>query len=166
VAILISGTIALTLTPMMCSRFLKSGREASHGRAYLFSERMFDRLLAGYEWGLKRALEYRLVTLCVFLGTLMITVVLYVMMPKGFFPEQDTGSIFGSAEGAQDISSAAMRSHIGEMGAIIGRDTDVASVGYSAGSSAFNSGTFFINLKPGHSEARAPTRSSPGYVPS
>jgi HAE1 family hydrophobic/amphiphilic exporter-1 len=148
VAILISGTIALTLTPMMCSRFLKSGREASHGRAYLFSERMFDRLLAGYEWGLKRALEYRLVTLCVFLGTLMITVVLYVMIPKGFFPEQDTGSIFGSAEGAQDISSAAMWSHLGEMGAIIGRDPDVASVGYSAGSSAFNSGTFFINLKP------------------
>ena len=54
VAILVSGVIALTLTPMMCSRFLKSGREASHGRVYLFSERVFDRLLAGYEWGLKR----------------------------------------------------------------------------------------------------------------
>jgi HAE1 family hydrophobic/amphiphilic exporter-1 len=133
---------------MMCSRFLNSGREASHGRVYLFSERMFDRLLAGYEWGLKRALEYRLVTLCVFLGTLMITVVLYVMIPKGFFPEQDTGSIFGSAEGAQDVSSSAMWGHLGAMAAIIGRDPDVASVGYSAGSSTFNSGTFFINLKP------------------
>jgi hydrophobe/amphiphile efflux-1 (HAE1) family protein len=148
VAILVSGVIALTLTPMMCSRFLKSGREASHGHVYLFFERMFDRLLAGYEWGLKRALEYRQVTLCVFLGTLMTTVVLYVMIPKGFFPEQDTGSIFGSAEGAQDISSSAMWSHLSAMAAIIGRDPDVASVGYSAGSSTFNSGTFFINLKP------------------
>ena len=98
--------------------------------------------------GPEAALEYRLVTLCVFFGTLMITVVLYVMIPKGFFPEQDTGSIFGSAEGAQDISSSAMWGHLGAMAAIIGRDPDVASVGYSAGSSTFNSGTFFINLKP------------------
>jgi hydrophobe/amphiphile efflux-1 (HAE1) family protein len=148
VAILVSGCIALTLTPMMCSRFLKSAKEARHGRVYLFSERMFDRLLAGYEWGLKRALEYRLVTLCVFLSTLMVTVVLYVIIPKGFFPEQDTGSIFGSAEGAQDISSAAMWGHLGAMAVIIGRDPDVATVGYSAGSSTFNSGTFFITLKP------------------
>jgi HAE1 family hydrophobic/amphiphilic exporter-1 len=148
VAILVSGLIALTLTPMMCSRFLKSSKEAHHGRVYLLFERMFDRLLAGYEWGLKRALNYRLVTLCVFLGTLMITVVLYVMIPKGFFPEQDTGSIFGSAEGAQDISSAAMWGHLGAMGTIVGQDPDVATVGYSASSSTFNSGTFFITLKP------------------
>ena len=148
VAILISGCIALTLTPMMCSRFLKSGREARHGRVYLFFERMFDRMLAGYEWGLKRVLKYRLLTLCVFLGTLMVTAVLFVLIPKGFFPEQDTGSIFGSAEGAQDISSAAMWSHLGAMAKIVGQDPDVATVGYSAGSSAFNSGTFFITLKP------------------
>jgi HAE1 family hydrophobic/amphiphilic exporter-1 len=148
VAILVSGCIALSLTPMMCSRFLKSDREAHHGRVYLVFERMFDRLLAGYEWGLKRVLKYRLLTLCVFLSTLVVTVVLYVFIPKGFFPEQDTGSIFGSAEGAQDISSAAMWSHLGAMGAIISKDPDVASVGYSAGSSTFNSGTFFINLKP------------------
>jgi hydrophobe/amphiphile efflux-1 (HAE1) family protein len=148
VAILVSGCIALTLTPMMCSRFLKSGKEAHHSGVYLFFERMFERLLAGYEWGLKRALKYRLATLCVFLGTLMVTVLLYVIIPKGFFPEQDTGFIFGSAEGAQDISSAAMWGHLGAMAEIIAQDPDVAEVGYSAGSSTFNSGTFFINLKP------------------
>ena len=148
VAILISGSIALTLTPMMCSRFLKSGKEIRHGRVYLFFERMFDRMLAGYEWALKRVLEHRLATLCVFLGTLMVTVVLYVVIPKGFFPEQDTEFIVGSAEGAQDISSAAMWGHLGAMDEIIAQDPDVADVGYSAGSSTFNSGTFFINLKP------------------
>ena len=148
VAILVSGSIALTLTPMMCSRFLKSDKEIRHGRVYLFFERMFDRLLAGYEWGLKRVLEYQLLTLCVFFGTLMVTVVLYVMIPKGFFPEQDTGIIFGSAEGAQDISSAAMWGHLAAMAEIIAQDPDVADVGYSAGSSTFNSGNFFINLKP------------------
>jgi hydrophobe/amphiphile efflux-1 (HAE1) family protein len=148
VAILVSGCIALTLTPMMCSRFLKSSKEAQHGRLYLFFERMFDRLLAGYEWGLKRVLKYQFLTLCVFLGTLIITGVLYVVIPKGFFPEQDTGSISGSAEGAQDISSAAMRNHLAAMAKIVGADPDVAGVGYTAGSSAFNTGNYFITLKP------------------
>ncbi len=148
VAILVSGSIALTLTPMMCSRFLKSSKEASHGRVYQFFERKFDRLLAGYEWGLKRVLEYRLLTLCVFLCTMMLTVVLYVFIPKGFFPEQDTGTISGSAEGAQDISSAAMWGHLGAMADVIRQDPDVDGVGYTAGASAFNTGNFFINLKP------------------
>ena len=148
VAIVVSGCIALTLTPMMCSRFLKSDKEAHHGRMYLAFEGMFARLLAGYEWGLKRVLTYRLLTLGVFLGTLVLTVVLYVLIPKGFFPEQDTGLIFGSAEGAQDISSAAMWGHLGAMGKIIGQDPDVAGVGYSASAATFNAGTFFITLKP------------------
>jgi hydrophobic/amphiphilic exporter-1 (mainly G- bacteria), HAE1 family len=148
VAILVSGAIALSLTPMMCARFLKSGKEIRHGRVYLYFERMFGRLLAGYEWGLKRVLKHQFLALCVFLGTLIVTAVLYVFIPKGFFPEQDTGSIFGSAEGAQDISSAAMWSHLGAMAKIVGEDPDVASVGYTAGSSTFNNGTFFINLKP------------------
>jgi HAE1 family hydrophobic/amphiphilic exporter-1 len=148
VAILVSGVLALTLTPMMCAQFLKSDKEVHHGRTYLFFERMFARLLAGYEWALKRVLKQRLLTLCVFLGTLMVTVLLFVLIPKGFFPEQDTGFISGSAEGAQDVSSAAMWSHLGAMGEIVGRDPDVESVGYTAGSSTFNSGNFNINLKP------------------
>src|SRR5580692_8397304 len=79
VAILVSGSIALTLTPMMCSRFLKSSKEAHRGRVYQFSERMFDRLLAGYEWGLKRVLRFQLLTLSVFLLTLVLTGVLYIL---------------------------------------------------------------------------------------
>jgi hydrophobic/amphiphilic exporter-1 (mainly G- bacteria), HAE1 family len=148
VAILVSGSIALTLTPMMCSRFLKSDKEVRHGRVYLYCERMFDRLLAGYEWGLTRVLQYQLLTLCVFVGTMMVTVVLYVFIPKGFFPEQDTGSISGSAEGAQDISSAAMWGHLAALAAIVGKDPDIDGVGYVAGASAFNTGNFYIDLKP------------------
>jgi len=147
VAIVVSGCIALTLTPMMCSRFLKSKEQARHGRVYLFFERMFDRLLSGYEWGLKRVLKFQFLTLCVFLATLAMTVVLYIVIPKGFFPEQDTGSISGSAEGAQDISSAAMWEHLGEMAKIVSDDPDVAGVGYTAGSSAFNTGNYYITLK-------------------
>jgi multidrug efflux pump subunit AcrB len=128
----------------MCSRFLKSSKEAHHGRIYLLFERMFGRLLAGYEWGLKRALKYQFLTLCVFLGTLIVTGALYVVIPKGFFPEQDMGSISGSA---QDISSAAMWGHLGAMAKIVGEDPDVAGVGYTAGSSAFNTGNYYINLK-------------------
>ena len=148
VAIVVSGCIALTLTPMMCSRFLKSAKEVHHGRIYLFFERMFDHLLAGYEWGLKRALKFQFLTLCVFLGTLMVTALLYVVIPKGFFPEQDTGSISGSAEGAQDISSKAMWAHLGAMAKIVSADPGVAGVGYTAGSSAFNTGNYYITLKP------------------
>jgi hydrophobic/amphiphilic exporter-1 (mainly G- bacteria), HAE1 family len=148
VAILMSGAIALSLTPMMCARFLKGGREAHHGRLYLFFERAFDRLLAGYEWGLKRVLKHQFLTLCAFLVTLAVTTLLFIFIPKSFFPEQDTGSIFGSAEGAQDVSSSAMWGHLGAMAKIVGQDPDVASVGDTAGSSTFNSGTFFINLKP------------------
>ncbi len=90
-------------------------------------------MLAGYERGLKRVLENRLLTLCVFLATLMLTAVLFLIMPKAFFPEQDTGTHLGSAEGAQDISSAAMWAHLGAMAEIVSEDPDVQDVGYSAG---------------------------------
>jgi hydrophobic/amphiphilic exporter-1 (mainly G- bacteria), HAE1 family len=148
IAILFSGTIALTLTPMMGSRFLRSSREIHHGRVYLLFEGMFDRLLAGYERNLKGVLRHRLPTLCVFLATLVLTAVLFIVIPKSFFPEQDTGTISGSAEGAQDISSAAMWGHLDAMAKIVKADPGVAAVAYSAGSSTFNSGTFFITLKP------------------
>jgi HAE1 family hydrophobic/amphiphilic exporter-1 len=148
VAILISGTLALTLTPMMAARFLASGKEVRHGRVYLLFEGMFEWLLAGYERALKSVLKHRLATLGFFLATLALTVFLFIFIPKSFFPEQDTGLIFGSAEGAQDISSAAMWGHLDAMNAIIKQDPAVATVGYTAGSSAFNTGTFFITLKP------------------
>ena len=147
VAILISATLALSLTPMMCARFLQSDKDVRHGRLYLFFERGFERLLAGYERGLKGVLRHQFLTLCLFLATLTLTGLLFIFIPKSFFPEQDTGSIFGSAEGAQDISSAAMWGHLAAMNDIIKQDPDVATIGYTAGSSAFNTGTFFITLK-------------------
>ena len=148
VAILISGTLALTLTPMMAARFLRTDKEIKHGRIYLFFENMFDRLLAGYERGLKRVLKNQFITLCVFLATLTLTAVLFLTIPTGFFPEQDTGALSGSAEGSQDISSAAMWSHLAAQAKVVGADPDVQDVGYSAGSSAYNTGTFNITLKP------------------
>jgi hydrophobic/amphiphilic exporter-1 (mainly G- bacteria), HAE1 family len=148
VAIAVSGAIALTLTPMMASCFVKSSRNITHGRIYLFCERMFDKLLASYERGLKRVLKHQLLTLCVFFATLALTAVLYIIIPKGFFPQQDTGILSGSALGAQDVSSAAMWAHLGAMAKIVSQDPDVQGVGYTAGSSAYNTGNFFINLKP------------------
>ncbi len=155
VAVLVSACIALTLTPMMGSRFLRSDKEARHGRLYLFAERSFDRLLAGYEWGLKRALKARFLMLCVFFATLATTVVLYILIPKGFFPQQDTGMISGSALGAQDVSTAAMRGHLAEFAKIVSQDPDVAEVGYSTGNAAFNTGNFYITLKPRDQRAAA-----------
>ncbi len=148
VAVLMSACIALTLTPMMASRFLRSDKDVHHGRFYQMAETGFDRLLAGYEWGLKHALKYRLVTLGIIFLTLAITVVLYLWIPKGFFPQQDTGMISGSAVGAQDVSSAAMRQHLAEFAKIVAQDPDVTEVGYNAGSSAYNTGNFNITLKP------------------
>jgi HAE1 family hydrophobic/amphiphilic exporter-1 len=148
IAILISGTLALTLTPMMAARFLKTEKEAHHGRIYLFFEGLFDKMLAGYERGLKRVLNNQFLTLCVFLATLTLTAVLFLTMPTGFFPEQDTGTLSGSAEGSQDISSQAMWAHLAAQAKIVGQDPDVLDVGYNAGSSAYNTGNFYITLKP------------------
>ena len=148
VAILMSGLIALTLTPMMAARLLKSAKDAKHGRIYLFFERQFAHLLAGYEWGLKRVLKHQFATLCVFLGMMALTGVLFLVIPKGFFPEQDTGTLSGSAEGAQDISSPAMWSHLAAIEKVISADPAVENIGDVAGSSAFNTGSFYITLKP------------------
>jgi HAE1 family hydrophobic/amphiphilic exporter-1 len=148
VAIAISACIALTLSPMMGALFLKSERAAGHGRLYQFFERQFDRMLAGYEWGLKHVMQHQLLTLLVFLGTLALTTVLFIIIPKGFFPQQDTGFISGSAEGAQDISSRAMWAHLQTMALVVQQDPAVDSVAVSAGSAAFNTGNFNINLKP------------------
>jgi HAE1 family hydrophobic/amphiphilic exporter-1 len=148
IAILVSGTLALTLTPMMAARFLKTDKEIQHGRVYLFFEKLFDKMLAGYELGLKRVLKNQFLTLCVFLATLTLTAVLFLTMPTGFFPEQDTGTLSGSAEGSQDISSAAMWAHLAAQAKVVSDDPGVQDVGYSAGASAYNTGSFYITLKP------------------
>ena len=109
VSLLLSLVIALTLTPMMCSRLLKP-ESKEHGRIYRLFERGFDALLGAYEAGLKVVLRHRLITLMVMLGTLALTGYLFIVIPKGFFPQQDTGLIIGFSEAAQDISYQAMAS--------------------------------------------------------
>jgi HAE1 family hydrophobic/amphiphilic exporter-1 len=148
--IFISAFVSLTLTPMMASRYLKSASDQKHGRLYQISERGFDALLHAYERGLDVVLKYRSATLCVFLGTLALSVYLFMIIPKGFFPQQDTGLITGSSEAAQDISFADMVRHQQILGDIVRKDPDVAHVAMSiGGSSALNSGRMYITLKPG-----------------
>jgi hydrophobe/amphiphile efflux-1 (HAE1) family protein len=151
VSLVISLVVSLTLTPMMCARLLKhdSGR---HGRLYRFSERCFDALLGVYERALKVALRHRFVTLMVMLGTVGLTGYLYVVIPKGFFPQQDTGLIVGIAEASQDISYQAM---VGRMQAVLGvvlKDPAVDSIGSAIGangnSPSLNQGRVYIALKP------------------
>jgi len=151
VSLVLSLVIALTLTPMMCSRLLKPEDKAEHGRLYRLLERGFDGLLALYESSLNVVLRHRFVTLLVMLGTIVLTGYLYIIIPKGFFPQQDTGMIIGIAEAAQNISYPAM---VERMQAVIGtviKDPAVASVGSqigATGTTTLNDGRMFIALKP------------------
>jgi HAE1 family hydrophobic/amphiphilic exporter-1 len=149
-AIFVSLVVSLTLTPMMASRFLRSHKATQHGRFYQWSERGFEAMLHGYERGLDLALRWRLTTLGIFFATLALSVYLFVIIPKGFFPQQDTGLISATSEAAQDISFADMKRHQEELGAIVQADPDVASVAMSVGGSggALNTGRMFITLKP------------------
>jgi hydrophobe/amphiphile efflux-1 (HAE1) family protein len=151
VALVLSLLISLTLTPMMCARLLKPQRER-HGRLYRLSERGFDGLLNLYETGLKIVLRHRFTTLMVMLGTIVLTGYLYVVIPKGFFPQQDTGLIIGLSEAAQDISYSAMAERqLAVINAVL-EDPAVASVGSAigagGGTTTINNGRMFIALKP------------------
>ena len=151
VSLVLSLVIALTLTPMMCARMLKPEDKTQHGRLYRVLEAGFDGLLGLYERGLKVVLRHQFVTLMVMLGTIVLTGYLYVVIPKGFFPQQDTGMIIGIAEAAQDISYSAM---VERMQAVIGtvvKDPAVASVASqigATGTTTLNDGRMFIALKP------------------
>ncbi len=152
-AILVSGVISLTLTPMLCSRFLKpESAYAAPGAIYRFSEGCFNRVLGIYEGGLKWVLRNQFLMLLVTFATIVATVMLYVVVPKGFFPQQDTGVIMGSTEAAQDISFAAMATLQNKVADIVMADPAVATIGSfigaGAGSSAVNTGRMFITLKP------------------
>ncbi len=151
--IAISAFVALTLTPMMASRFLKPREEEQHhGKLFQFGERFFDGMLAGYRAILDRAIRYKFVTLCIFLSTTALTIFMFTVIPKGFFPQQDTGLITGQSEAAQDISFADMAKHQEQLGAVVLADPDVASVAMSIGGSSsgssINLGRMFITLKP------------------
>jgi len=152
-AILVSGVISLTLTPMLCSRFLKP--ESAYRRPGPFiraCERSFDWLLGHYETGLRWVLRHWVFTLAVWVVTLVSTVVLYRIVPKGFFPQQDTGIIFGTTDASQDISFAAMKDLQMRVMRVVLEDPAVATmasfVGGGFGGSPLNNGRMFVTLKP------------------
>ena len=151
VALLLSLVISRTLTPMMCAYLLKP-ESKEHGWLYRTSERGFDGLLHLYEAGLKIVLRHQFTTLMVMLGTIALTGYLYVIIPKGFFPQQDTGWIIGQSEAAQDISFQAMTEREQALLDAIIRDPAVASVAAATGAGGgvytINDGRVFIQLKP------------------
>jgi HAE1 family hydrophobic/amphiphilic exporter-1 len=150
--IAVSAFVALTLTPMMCSRFLRTEREVKHGRLYAITERGFDAMLHAYTRALDVCLRHRFVTLMVFFATVASTVMLFIAIPKGFFPQQDTGLISGTSEAAQDVSFAEMMRLQEKLGDIVGADPDVQTyamaIGAGGSSASLNTGRFFITLKP------------------
>ncbi len=150
ITVAVSMVISLTLTPMMCSRFL-SQEHGNHGWFYRTVERFFEGLLGFYRRTLDIALKYQFITLMVFFATAATTAVLYINIPKGFFPQQDNGVLIGFTEGGQDISFAEMGRRQVEVGDIIAADPAVQSyssaIGAGNGSTA-NSGRMFVALKP------------------
>ena len=149
--IFVSLIVSLTLTPMMASRFLKPHTgEVQHGKLYQLSEKFLDTMLRGYEWGLDLVLRWRFTTLCVFFATVALSGYLFVVIPKGFFPQQDVGLITGITEGGQDISFKEMSRLQSEIGTIIQKDPAVASIAMAigGGGNALNNGRMFITLKP------------------
>jgi HAE1 family hydrophobic/amphiphilic exporter-1 len=149
--IFVSMIVSLTLTPMMASRFLQPHREhQQHGKFYQWSERMFDGMLYWYERGLDIVLRWRFTTLMVFFATLALSVILFIAIPKGFFPQQDNGLLTGASQASQDISFAEMKRKQEELGKIVMDDPDVYSVAMAigGGGSALNTGRLYITLKP------------------
>ena len=148
--IFVSMVVSLSLTPMMASRFLRVHGETRHGRFYQWSERGFDAMLRGYERGLDLAMRWRLTTLAIFFATLALSVYLFVIIPKGFFPQQDNGLITAASEAAQDVSFADMKRHQEALSNIVQADPDVDTVAMfiGGGGGALNTGRMFITLKP------------------
>jgi HAE1 family hydrophobic/amphiphilic exporter-1 len=152
VAILVSGFVSLTLSPMLCSRFLKPHHEQKHGRLYRASERVFDGMLGAYDSSLKWALRHDRFTLSVSILLLGVSAYLFVIIPKDFIPTQDMGLILGFTEGSQGVSFESMAEHQREVADIIRRDPAVeafmSSVGATGASPTGNSGRVNIRLKP------------------
>jgi HAE1 family hydrophobic/amphiphilic exporter-1 len=154
VAILISGVVSLTLTPMLCSRFLKPPAEERHGRLYNLMERFFDRVLHGYERSLSRILTYRRTTVMITLVMAGVTVWLFTRMPMGLLPSDDIGAIFATTEGAQGVSFEEMKTQQNKVMQIVLQEPNVesfmSSVGASGSRVGSNSGFLFMKLKPRH----------------
>ena len=155
-AIFVSMIVSLTLTPMMASRFLRAHSETRHGRFYQWSERAFERMLHAYERGLDLALRWSKTTLAIFFATIALSVYLFVIIPKGFFPQQDNGFLTGVSEMSQDISFSDMKRKQEELSRIVQADPAVDSIAMfiGGGGTALNSGRMYITLKP-HDERNA-----------
>jgi multidrug efflux pump len=149
-AIGVSLLVSLTVTPMMCALFLRRSSERRHGRAYRAGERAFAAVHGVYARSLGFVLRHQLTTLLVTLGTIGLSVYLFVVVPKGFFPQQDAGRISGSVQAEQDISFPAMRAKMVDFATIVLEDPAVANVvGFTGGSgNTTNSGRMFMTLKP------------------
>ncbi len=152
VTIVISAVVSLTLTPMMAARILRHEPKEQQGRIYKASERVFERMIAFYGRTLKFVLRYQTITLLVALGTLVLTVFLYIVIPKGFFPVQDTGVIQGISQAPETISFPAMAAKQQELATVILADPAVQSlssfIGADGTNTTLNSGRMSINLKP------------------
>ena len=149
VAILVSLLISLTTTPMMCSRLLKHVREQNKSRLYQLSERGFQWMLRTYERSLTWVLEHSALTLAVLLMTIAFNIYLFMMVPKGFFPQQDNGTIFGGIQGSQDISFQAMQAATRRIVDVVKSDPAVEnSMAFTGGNGASNSGFIYLGLKP------------------
>src|SRR6202011_160805 len=149
VAIAISMVVSLTTTPMMCAVFLKPESERRHGRIYNFSERVFKKVLRIYEDTLDFMIDHTLPVLLVTLATIGFTIYLYVIIPKGFFPQQDTGRLSGNVQGAQDVSFPALIEKLNRFMAIVMKDPGVDGVVSftGGGRGGGNSASMFITLK-------------------
>ncbi|MGA2751344.1 MAG: multidrug efflux RND transporter permease subunit [Verrucomicrobiota bacterium] len=152
VTILVSAVVSLTLTPMMCSRLLRRSSEKKQGRVAQASERIFNQVIAFYGRTLRWILDRRAATLVVAVLTLVLTIVLYIIVPKGFFPVQDTGVVQGISQAAQSVSFPAMARKQQELARIILKDPAVDSlssfIGVDGINTTLNSGRILINLKP------------------
>ncbi len=150
-AVLVSGAVSLTLTPMLCSRFLRPPHEG-HNRLYRASERVFDGMRRAYDVSLQWTLRRGRLTMAVLVGTFVLTAYLFLVIPKGFIPTEDNGTIFAFTEAAQDVSFDAMMAHQRAVADVIRQQPYVAQfmsfIGASGSSTVMNNGRIFVRLKP------------------
>ena len=152
ITIVISAIVSLTLVPMMCARFLHQEEPGAHGRTRQWSDRQFQAAISGYGRALTWVLNHQNLTLAVAVATLVLTALLYAVIPKGFFPAQDTGLIQGISQAAQTISFEGMADRQQALGAAILADPDVESlssfIGVDGSNATLNQGQFLISLRP------------------